>query len=329
MSFFLDLFCGAGGFSCGLTQAGWKPALAIDSCKYATQTYAANHPHTRVCNYSIQDMDAQEWDSFYGIPLVVGGPPCQGFSTLGKNNPDDARNSLIFEYLRVIERVQPTYLVMENVRGILSNRNQPKLQGFLTQLNLLGYYCTTHIVNAASAGVPQSRSRVIILGSKLGTTYLPTFKHPTVTVKEAFEDSSYLFNHDLDKAQITNPFTKAQLHHIPSGGYVRYQHQEVEYLPPSLYFKVDWSTQPGKRFREERLKRLDWHTTAPTITTNRTRLYHPSEDRYLTVREGAILQSFPDTYRFLGSMTQQWKQVGNAVPPLLAKLIGRFLINLG
>lgn len=352
---FIDLFCGAGGMSCGLEQAGWRCLLGIDFEPTAIDTFATNHPHAKaICGdlrqisiQQIRDAIASGWASPIAphskVNLICGGPPCQGFSTIGSNNEQDHRNFLFFEFVRVVGALKPDYLILENVTGLLSKKNEITLNLMLNSFQNLGYFIEVKVLSAHHYGVPEKRRRTIMLGNRFGNFNL----YP----KQAFKDSDYdltafppprtvgwaldnlltingkLFNHDIAKAQIANELERKRIRYIPEGKGIRYEKDQRIYLPPELWFNINWKALREERFRETKLQRLDRNCCATTINTNRRAYYHPIEDRYLTAREAAAIQSFPPNFIFQGSLRQQWRQIGNAVPPLLARALGEGILE--
>lgn len=344
---FIDLFSGAGGLSCGLEQAGFQCLLAIDQDRYSLETFQANHHNTKTILGNIQEIsieNIQQIINHQTIDLICGGPPCQGFSTIGVNDNTDQRNFLFSEFVRVVAALQPSFIIIENVTGLLSRKNQPTLSSILNCFTELGYNMDVRVLSAHHYGVPQARRRTIFLGNRLN---LPNL-YPEIQYKNPLKESNYLpncrtvnwafssllkfqnkiFNHDVKSAQIPNELERKRIHYIPEGKGIRYQKDQLAYLPESLWFDVNWQQIREQRFRETKLRRLDRNTVSPTLNTSRTTYYHPTEDRYLTVREAAAIQSFPPDFIFKGSLTQQWRQIGNAVPPLLAKAIGEAILKL-
>ncbi len=344
---FIDLFSGAGGMSCGLEQAGFKCVLGIDQDKASLETFQANHQNANIICGDLREIsleDIYKKIDNQTIDLICGGPPCQGFSTIGANDNTDKRNFLFFEFLRIVTAFKPDYLIMENVTGLLSRNNEPTLSLILNAFTELGYTIEVRVLAAHHYGVPQARRRTIFLGNRFGVQNLYPEKQfkdspkdsenlPSArTVSWAFENlltfQNTTFNHDIETAQIPNELEIKRIHHIPEGQGIRYQKDELAYLPRELWFNVNWENLPEQRFRETKLKRLDRNAVSNTINTSRTTYYHPTEDRYLTVREAAAIQSFPPHFIFKGSLTQQWRQIGNAVPPILAKAIGEAILKL-
>ena len=333
---FLDLFCGCGGLSKGLELAGHQCLLGVDCVPDAVETFAQNHPASASYTGQIEDLTEARLREFFDpkdVDMVVGGPPCQGFSTAGKGRPKDERNQLVFEFLRIVEICAPKVLIMENVPGLLAEKNAPILKGIFDEIERLGYWADARVLSFEEYGVPEMRRRMIIMGAKddLGPLF-PKMTHgergesSVVTVGEAFEDlraaDGNLYNHDVEGARITNSETKKRIACIPEGRGVRYRTDEEKYLPEGLRFGVDWGAMPEGRFRQTKLQRLDRSSPAPTIMTSAYSYFHPVEDRYLTVREAAACQGFPNDFVFSGKRTSQFRQIGNAVPPILGKALG-------
>ena len=328
---FVDLFCGAGGLSRGLEMAGFKCILATDNDKAAMSTFERNHPDAEACLGDISDISNYKFRKIskaQKIHIVCGGPPCQGLSTVGEGIPDDPRNFLFLEFVRAVKNIKPEFVILENVTGILGKKNIKITAGIISQFVKMGYNMEVRVLSSDHFGVPQRRRRSIFIGNKLGLeTYFPKpthAGHPT-TVNNAFYDMKFdgiEHNHDLEAAEIKNEIEKQRIDCIPEGKSVRYQKDEEEYLPDKLRFDVDWDKVDEHRFREKKLNRLDGKKPAPTIMTGRYTYYHPTEPRHITAREAAVLQSFPNDFIFDGTVSQQWRQIGNAVPVLLGKAIG-------
>ncbi|MBR8827366.1 MAG: DNA cytosine methyltransferase [Gomphosphaeria aponina SAG 52.96 = DSM 107014] len=344
---FIDLFAGAGGISCGLEMAGFPCLLGVDKDKTAMDTFQLNHPYAKTIAGDLSQIsltEIKESISEQKVNLICGGPPCQGFSTIGQNNQEDNRNFLFLNFLHLVEFFQPDYVLMENVTGLLSRKNEPTLTAIIQSFTDIGYTIDVKVLAAHHYGVPQKRRRTIFLGNKFGVSniYPPQLYKDSAkdnanlpnpkTVKWAFENllefQGKTFNHDLEKAKILNKLEEKRLSYIPEGKSIRYEKDQLAYLPQELWFDVDWKSIHEARFREAKLQRLDSNAPANTLNTSRTTYYHPKENRYLTVREAAAIQSFPPNYIFCGSLTQQWRQVGNAVPPLLAKALAESILEL-
>lgn len=330
---FIDLFSGCGGFSTGLELAGHKCLLGVDYQKDAVATFAQNHPNARALHMDIQKLSRLKLSQLVDIDqvdMVVGGPPCQGFSTVGRGDTGDIRNSLFQQFVRIVRITSPKIVIFENVTGILASKNQSVLKKILASFECLGYQMDARVMSAELHGVPSRRRRTIIMGVKGGSPRYPKASAPQLVIKNsvkvALENlkarSGEIHNHDLKTAQVANKRDVKRLKRIPPGAGIRYQKDELAYLPKSLRYDVDWDELSENRFRQARLQRLPWDRPAPTILTSRTTYYHPEEPRHLTVREAAKLQSFPNHFIFTGSLTAQFRQIGNAVPPMLAKQIG-------
>ena len=340
--YFVDLFSGAGGLSCGLNMAGWKCAFAVDVNPEAIDTFNANHKGVETYVDDISKLKGPVLKKMLDgkkISLVCGGPPCQGMSTVGDGIPDDPRNFLFLQFVRIVKSVKPDFVLMENVTGLLGKKNEKILRGVLKEFRKLGYVMHVKVLSSENYGVPQKRRRTIFIGNKNGyETSFPKVTHgiddklkPIVTVGDVFENMSYrkdkIHNHDVDSAQITNDLIKKRIQKIPEGRGIRYEEDEKELLPKKLWLGIDWKTIGEGRLREERYHRLSRNDVSPTIMTSRHSYFHPTENRYLTCREAASIQSFPNRYKFVGSISQQWRQVGNAVPPLLGKAIGKIILK--
>ena len=342
---FIDLFSGAGGLSCGLEMAGLRCLLGVENDPSAAKTFARNHPRSAIFSDSIQNLKPRRLKDLLAdceVHLVAGGPPCQGFSTVGRGDPLDQRNSLFLEFVRIVKETRPCFVVLENVTGLVAKKNEPILKAIFRRFQRLGYRMDVRILSAQNYGVPERRRRTVFIGSRLpsGVRFpVPTHdalvgrRHvPPVTVGEVWSNlravDGTIYNHDRERAIPASPETIERLAHIPEGKGIRYQQDEREYLPEELYLGVDWDTLSEGRFRQTRYQRLDRSRPSPTILTQRDMYYHPVEDRYLTPREAASIQSFPNHFVFEGSITSQWRQIGNAVPPLLGKAIGKTLRQL-
>jgi DNA (cytosine-5)-methyltransferase 1 len=328
---FVDLFCGCGGLSVGMELAGLNCVLGVDFDKDAIASFKENHPNSNAFHGDISNLTTKrlkELTEGKKIDVVVGGPPCQGFSTVGKGQAGDDRNFLFREFVRIVKVLNPKVVLFENVTGMLAKKNELVVKRVFKEFEKLGYHMDARVLSADEYGVPETRRRTILVGSKSGAPIFPVITHgdrgalKTATVKEAFRDlkaeDGKLYNHDPSTAQVKNELDRKRLAHIPEGKGVRYQRDEESYLPKRLRYDVDWETISENRFRQMKLQRLDRSKPSPTILTSRTSYYHPVEDRYLTVREAAAIQSFPNSFKFSGSLTSQFKQIGNAVPPLLA-----------
>jgi DNA (cytosine-5)-methyltransferase 1 len=347
----IDLFSGAGGMSVGAISAGIEVKIAVEIDKYAAITYKANHPDTNLFNEDIRKFKVNGLLDKYikETKILFGGPPCQGFSTSNQKtrNKINPNNWLFRDYLSITKELMPEWVVIENVHGILKTESGYFFEQIIKQLNKLGYKTNFAVLNSADFGVPQNRLRVFISGSLHGINFkfpVPTCKRH-ITVKEAISDLPELHNgakYDtleykhtpLNKYQkvirrnskkamnnlVTNnnDLVIKRYSHIPQGG----NWQNI----PSKLMK---NYKDSSRCHGGIYHRLD--ENKPSIVLGNYRknmLIHPNEDRGLSVREVARLQSFPDEFIFYGGLTESQQQVGNAVPPFLSEVIFRQIINL-
>lgn len=332
---FIDLFSGCGGLSHGLEMAGHRCLLGVDANKEAIETFAANHHEAAVYLGDIKKLTDKKLRELIGkntVDMVVGGPPCQGFSTVGKGEVDDVRNQLFREFVRIVKTTKPKVILFENVTGMVAKKNERILKQVFVQFEKLGYNMDARVLSAEEFGVPEKRRRAIIMGVKGGECLFPETTHgtraktKTITVKEALKNlkarDGRVYNHNVKLAEIKNPLDRERLKFIPAGCGIRYEHDENNYLPKKLKYGINWKELREGRFRQTRLQRLPLNAPSPTILTSRTSYYHPVEARYLTPREAAACQSFPNDFIFHGSQTAVFRQIGNAVPPLLARALG-------
>ena len=332
---FIDLFSGCGGLSHGLEMAGHRCLLGVDANKEAVASFAANHHESAVYLGDIKQLKEKKlMELLKGqkVDMVVGGPPCQGFSTVGRGKVEDDRNQLFKQFVRIVKATQPKIILFENVTGLVAKKNQTILKQIFQYFEKLGYNMDARVLSAEEFGVPEKRRRTIIMGVKDGECIFPVATHgaraskKTVTVKEALRNlkskDGRTYNHDVKLAEVKKTEDRDRLVFIPAGRGIRYEQDEKEFLPKKLWFGVDWKKLRENRFRQTRLQRLPLNGPAPTILTARTSYYHPLEPRYLTPREAAACQSFPNDFIFHGSQTAVFRQIGNAVPPLLARALG-------
>lgn len=339
---FIDLFCGAGGFTIGLERSGWSPLLGVDINKHAGATHAHNFPKVP---FELADLGDEETRNKLAsdfpegrVGIVVGGPPCQGFSVFGKRRfvntkgydpHQDARNKLIFSFVDFIERVKPRWFVMENVPGLASLDEGRVLEALVSDFRRAGYKNSeARIINAADYGVPQLRRRLLVIGNLTGhiipwpkRKFFPEPKEwqdAHRSVGEVLTDLASERSYDRFTCHVPmkhKPLLVERYRYIPEGGRL-----DIDSLPSSL--RVGYRTDSVKNYSHV-FKRL--HRDRPSITMvpgHNAFPIHPWLDRALTVREAARIQSFPDGIEFLGPRQEQCIQVGNAFPPLLAELIG-------
>ena len=333
---FIDLFSGCGGLSCGLEMAGHNCLLGVDFNADAVKSFKRNHPKAQGLCMDIHKLTSRALAKHIDIDsveMVVGGPPCQGFSTVGRGDADDARNSLFRQFVRIVKVTNPKVVIFENVTGMLARKNEKTLKKIFNSFEKLGYHMDARVMSADEYGVPSRRRRAIIMGIKGGIPQFPGITHGArgkndfVTVENIFKDlagsSGETYNHDPKLAVISNLTDRKRLKYIPAGSGIRYEKDEKAFLPKRLRYDIDWKKIREGRFRQTKLQRLPLTSPAPTILTSRTMYYHPTEPRYLTCREAAACQSFPNDFIFEGSQTSIFRQIGNAVPPGLAFALGQ------
>lgn len=333
----IDLFCGAGGLSYGFESAGFDVLLGIDNDAKALKTFEKNHNGAKsicgdITEITYEDHIAPLLDG-KKIDVIIGGPPCQGFSLSGPRNFDDPRNKLYLSYIRLVEEIHPKAFVIENVPGLVGLFNGEVKDNIIKKFAEMGYEVKYRILCAADYGVPQNRKRVVFVGVKGENAFeYPIIQTEQVTCEMALSDlpplvdtlgedvQSYatapqnayqkLMREKSDKVRnhIAASHSEKVQHIIslvPDGG--NYRDLPVEFRE-SRNFHVAWT-----RFHSQK--------PAPTIDTGHRHHFHYKYNRVPTVRECARLQSFPDDFIFLGNKTQQFRQVGNAVPPIMAQRI--------
>lgn len=341
----LDLFSGAGGFSSGLDSLdNFTTVEAVDFNSAALETFQHNFPDSKTINGDISDEEikakilaiAEEQQ----VNMIIGGPPCQGFSSKGKKlGLDDPRNFLFREYMDVVAKVRPEVFVIENVRNLLTAVNGFFLEQIKEMVADLGYELSYGVLTASDFGVPQKRQRAILIASRIGKISLPSPNVvEAVTVEDAISDldylesgegehiSSYRFEPKSSYQRMLRKGSKFLLNHKATN-HKQVALDKLAMIPP----EGDKSALPVELHGNQKFKttwgRLKWKDVSPTIDTrfdtpsNGTNS-HPVLNRAITPREAARIQSFPDTFEFLGKKTEITKQIGNAVPPLMARAIG-------
>lgn len=341
-----ELFAGAGGMSEGLKMAGFDVKYANEINPQAALTYAFNHPDTHVDVRNIFDVAPSDIRDKCGgkITLIAGGPPCQGFSTLGKRNPKDSRNRLVWEFFRIVNEIKPKFFLMENVPGILS-MNKGKFFKELVDAFSKEYHVSYRIINSADFGVPQGRRRVVLFGSvnKEKNIEKAIFrKSRRVTVKQAIGDLNFLKNGERS-TKYKSPAKTAYQRRIRSGAMMLHNHEASCHSDKIIQRfskirqgeNISSASIPKKiAIKKRTMIRLIANREAFTISTLPDDYIHYSQNRILTVREMARLQSFRDSYVFLANRTTggpnrkgdcpQYTQVGNAVPPLMMAGVGKW-----
>ncbi len=324
----LEVFAGAGGLAIGLERAGLRCVGLNEIDKWACQTLRNNRPNWNVLEGDIREYNFLEYKN--KIDVVTGGFPCQAFSYAGKKlGLNDARGTLFYEFARVVQEVNPPICIGENVRGLLSHEKGKTLQGMISILDEIGYKVVPiQVLKAIHYKVPQKRERLILVGIRkdIKTEYEYPIPHKkTYNLIDALKKGS-LFESDVPKSEGAKyPESKKEvLDLVPPKGYWRDLPLDIQkdYMGGSFYLGG------GKTGMA---RRIGWDEPSLTLTCSpaqkQTERCHPDETRPFTIREYARIQTFPDNWIFSGSMAQQYKQIGNAVPVNLGQEIGYSIVK--
>ncbi|HEA30446.1 MAG TPA: DNA (cytosine-5-)-methyltransferase [Leeuwenhoekiella sp.] len=325
----LELFAGAGGLAIGMEKAGLKCAALNEMDKWACQTLRDNRPKWNVLEGDVKNYGFQKYKD--KIDVVTGGFPCQAFSYAGKKlGLQDARGTLFYEFARVVQEVNPAICIGENVRGLLNHDKGRTLEGMISILDEIGYNVVTpvQVLKAINYNVPQKRERLILVGVRKDIDLQFEYPKPyrkVYNLEDALKKSE-LFETDVPKSKGSSypDHKKKVLDLVPPKGYWRDLPLDIqkEYMQKSFYLGG------GKTGMA---RRIGWDEPCLTLTCSpaqkQTERCHPDETRPFTVREYARIQTFPDDWQFSGSVSQQYKQIGNAVPVNLAKEIGYSIIS--
>jgi DNA (cytosine-5)-methyltransferase 1 len=368
---FVDIFSAPGGLSLGFQMAGFRPLVAVDIDKHGVETLSYNFPKTKVLLKDIRDLDGRELldeiGHSGGIDVIGGGPPCQGYSNVGRvkiaslvregiwklqnGNPrmiDDPRNLLYKEFVRLVRDCHPKFFIMENVNGITSYKDGELLAEIKENFQLLGYNVDYKLFDAVNFGVPQHRKRVFFMGNRLGVPNPFPNSHSVegnsatddaVTVWQAIGDLPTL---KAGRGSEVMEYNKSAFHIYQEwarkGASNVFNHVARPHAERDI--RTFESMRPGSKWKDlrqefrdlygyredifnDKFKRLWKKRPSWTITAHLCKdgyvYIHPTQSRTITVREAARLQSFPDRFAFRGPRSSQFRQVGNAVPPLMAK----------
>jgi len=360
----IDLFSGVGGLSYGFAHDdNFEIVAANEILPNMAKAYSLNHPTAKVYAEDIKDFNAEKIEKDLNIKpsdidIIVGGPPCQAYSTVGKRLIDDPRGKLFQEYHRVLKEFNPKLFLFENVKGLVSMQGGELLKTIISLFESLGYKVQYKLLNAANYGAPQIRERVVIIGSKLKTDFqYPEPTHydpegkpnlsnkklkPYLTLEEAISDLPFIKSNeesfeysskpqnDFQKFMRKNAPIKLMDHNSPNNNENLVKIMELlpdggtpEDLPEEL--------RPTSGFKNTYC-RLWWKRPATTITRNlstpsSSRCIHPKAPRPLTTREGARIQCFPDDYQFFGSRGDRNLQIGNAVPTFLSHALVKSILD--
>lgn len=327
----IDLFCGIGGLSLGFEQAGFEVISAVDMWKDAIVTYNHNRKNKVAKVETVEEFNAKELPELIQrvhITGIIGGPPCQGFSTVGRRDVDDPRNKMYLEFYKAVKLASPDFFVIENVKGMLTLNKGAFVKDLIERFgpNGLGYAINYQLLNAADYGIPQNRYRVFYVGIKNKKFEFPEPFDYKLTAKDGISDlegstSEHYGSapqNDFQKKMrggVSKPLNQDYTNHseqtisiisqVPDGGNIRDLPEEI------------WQV----RKYNKAFERMGTFKPSNTIDTGHRNYFHYAEPRIPTVRESARIQSFPDSFEIVGTRGSQYKQVGNAVPPMLAKII--------
>lgn len=352
----VDLFSGCGGFGLGAKQAGFDVVVAIDIDPNLQSAYQRNFPNTRALPGDLSEMDKNSWHILLGnqeIDGVIGGPPCQGYSRMGKNEPDDPRRSLLGHFFRTVNIIQPKFFIMENVEGLLDVGNKKELETAIKIVDKRYTVLSPIVIDAHDYGAPTRRKRVVVLGydpraiSNISLAELIPTGLPRVNVRDAIADISSPIKQSKDK---DNFGWAPYRNYIPLSAYAK----KMRALPPDGFgytpaieklkagltsgnfdtihtesVKTRYaSVIPGEVDEISRSKKLEWEGVCPTLRAGTgsdkgsyqaVRPLHPAEARVITVREAARLQGFPDWFCFHKTKWHSFRMIGNSVSPIVAK----------
>ncbi len=345
----VEIFSGPGGMGLGAREAGISVKLAIEKDKYAAQTYLFNHKDTTVVVDDIENINEFHFERNGEKVILFGGPPCQGYSnsnrkTRSSGNP---KNWLFKQFMRAAKMINPDWIVIENVPGLKNMDKGYFLKKICENLHDMGYTPNVKVLNAADFGVPQKRERIFIVASKEGIAFdfpIGDYVNNHVTVSEAIYDLPKLDNGSMEEALAYRNKTNTLYANMMRGkqrkvsqNYVsknsdlvieRYKHIKQGNNWQDIPVKLMSNYKDHTRCHSGIYRRLDENKPSVVIANYRkSMLIHPTEDRGLSLREAARLQSFPDDYIFMGPLVHQQQQVGDAVPPLLAEAIFKQIVN--
>ncbi|WP_129567405.1 DNA cytosine methyltransferase [Agrobacterium sp. CFBP2214] len=338
----VDLFCGCGGFSLGAHNAGFKVGAAFDIDPILTSSFSRNFRDTKLHLRDVSALTGEQIQRLVQSPItgVFGGPPCQGFSDIGRRDASDPRRQLLGHFFRIVNEIKPLFFVMENVKGLSYPDAKEVLDKALSQVNGSYDIFGPHIFDAADFGAATRRRRLFVIGFKkelgidFGLDDLKAYQQAPSTVKAAIEDlaqAKFIKNDDknFDVWQITKkgrPFDYARKMRDADGCFTG--HRIVDHKPDVV--ERFSSVLPGRTDKVGRHPRLDWTKQCPTLragtgadkgSRQAVRPIHPSENRVITVREAARLQGFPDRHVFHPTIWHSFRMIGNSVSPIIAEAI--------
>ena len=343
----IDLFSGVGGLSLGFRMEGFEISLANEIDKEIAESYTINHPETKMINEDITKLNIEDVFKEYKnkVDVVIGGPPCQGFSQKGKRKSiNDDRNFLFIYFYNVVKILKPKYFVMENVPNLLTTENGYFKKEIIDLFKKIGYKLTADVLIASDYGVPQNRKRAFIIGT-LGKKKieLPNPLNINNTIWDAISDLAYLESGEGEFKQDYKMKPESEYQKLLREGskylynHMATKHSEIaierlKMIPPNKGREMLPKEHLTKSIFSGTWSRMIKDEVAVTITTrfdtpSSGKFTHPYLNRAITVREAARIQSFPDSFIFYGTKGSQMKQVGNAVPPLLSRQIALVIKN--
>jgi len=337
----LDLFCGAGGFAEGFRQAGYKIIAGIDFDDNALTTFEFNFPEALTIKKDLSRDYIEGMDKIFShkIDVIIGGPPCQGFSVAGKRLKDDPRNTLYKAYLHLIKALKPKAIVIENVPTIMGLYGGVIGKQIIEDIEHLTYKVKVYKLLASDYGIPQTRKRIFFVGILgKGDFKIPEGKYTNspLTTKTAISDLPLLDNNPgASKLPYLQQASNDYQRELRKDSEMIYNHEAVIHLPRTVkIIKMvpdggNYKSLPKELWSTRKVNiawtRMNSEKPCFTIDAGHNHHFHYKANRVPTVRECARIQSFPDKFRFFGNRTSQYRQVGNAVPPKLARIIGEAL----
>jgi len=338
----IDLFCGAGGLSYGFEKAGFNVLLGIDIDPAALITFELNHKNSKCICGDITEITKTDIKKIIGntdIDVLIGGPPCQGMSLSGPRKFDDPRNKLYLSYIRLVKEIKPKVFIIENVPGLVALFGGAIKDSIIKAFHDLGYQIEYKILCAANYGVPQSRKRVMFAGYKTGKFEFPCGGTKQVSCIDALSDlpplietigepeMQYFTAPQSAYQKLMRKRSKTVKNHIAAKHSDNVQ-KTIALIPPGGNYKSLPEGYNSTRNFHVAWTRFPDNKPAPTIDTGHRHHFHYKYNRVPTVRECARIQSFPDDFIFTGNKTQQFRQVGNAVPPLMAEQVAIQVLKL-
>ena len=339
----IDLFCGAGGLSCGFQNAGYNILLGVDNDRKALDTFEFNHKGAKaICGDITQisyEKDIKPLIGKASVDVIIGGPPCQGMSLSGPRKLDDPRNSLYLSYIRLVDEIRPKAFVIENVPGLVGLFGGRIKDSIIEKFTDMGYKIQYKILCSADYGVPQMRRRVVFVGYLDGEFCYPAENKNYISCEMALSDLPPLIDSiGVEDVPYATPAQNAYQKRMRLNSELVHNHvaanhsEKVQRIIALVPAGGNYKDLPDE-FRNTRNFHVAWtrfpdNAPAPTIDTGHRHHFHYKYNRVPTVRECARIQSFPDDFVFFGNKTQQFRQVGNAVPPLMAEAIAKQIAKL-